>query len=108
MIVTLAITIASESSVAVGYALWHKKPLIQLLLTSLCVNLFTQSILWVVLNIFPYYYLTALFTAEICIVGIEGLILYLYRPNQLKPGEAMILSLTMNLASFAVGWFLPI
>jgi hypothetical protein len=108
VIVTLTITIVIESIVVAGYALWRKKPLIHLLLSSLIVNLFTQSILWVTLNTFPHHYLIALLVAEICILGIEGIILYLYRYNQLKPGEALVLSLAMNLASFTLGWFLPV
>ena len=108
MIVTLAITIVIESIVSAGYALWRKKPLIHLLLSSIIVNLFTQSILWFTLSTFPRHYLTTLLIAEICIMGIEGIILYLYRYNQLKPGEALALSLVMNLASFTLGWFLPV
>jgi hypothetical protein len=45
--------------------------------------------------------------AEFCIWGIESLILYFYRYNQLKLGEAIALSLVMNLASFSIGWFIP-
>ena len=108
MIITLSITILVESSVVVGYSFWRKKPLVHLLLSSILANLFTQSLLWVTLNIFPNHYLTTLLITEICIVGIEGFILYLYKYNQLKPGEAMLLSLSMNLASFTIGWFLPI
>jgi hypothetical protein len=108
VIVTLAATIVIESIVVAGYALWRKKPLIHLLLSSLIVNLFTQSILWVTLNTFPRHYLTTLLVAETCILGIEGIILYLYPYNKLKPGEALALSLAMNLASFTLGWFLPV
>ena len=108
MIVTLAVTIVIESIAVAGYAHWRKKPLIHLLLSSASANLFTQTILWITLNTFPRHYLTTLLVAEICILGIEGIILYLYRYNQLKPGEALILSLAMNLASFTLGWFLPV
>jgi hypothetical protein len=108
VIVTLTITIVIESIVVTGYALWRKKPLIHLLLSSIIVNLFTQSILWVALNAFLRHYLTTLLIAEICILGTESIILYLYRYNKLKPGEALVLSLAMNLTSFTLGWFLPV
>ena len=108
MIATLAITVLVEGAVVAGYAIWRKKPLKHLLFSSLCANLFTQSILWVVLYLFPHHYLTTLFIAEICIWGIEAFILYLYRFNRLKLREAMLLSLVMNLASFGIGWLLPV
>ena len=108
MITTLAITIFIESVIIAGYALWRKKPLAHLLLSSILANLFTQFALWVTLNVFTDHYLITLFIVEICIWGIKGAILYLYRYNRLNPGEALFLSLVMNLASFGIGWFLPV
>ena len=108
MIATLAITILVESAVIAAYAIWRRKPLKQLLLSSFCANLFTQSILWVVLNGNPSHYLVTLLIAEICIWGMEAFILYIYRYNQLRLREAMLLSLVMNLASFGIGWLLPV
>jgi hypothetical protein len=108
VIATLAITILVESTLVATYAIWRKKPLKHLLFSSLCANLFTQSFLWVAVNIFPGQYLVTLFSTEIGIWGMEALILYLYRYNRLKPGEAMFLSLVVNLTSFGIGWLLPI
>jgi hypothetical protein len=108
MIATLAITLLIESLIVIGYATWQKKPLRHLLFSSLCANLLTQSILWIILNLFPHPYIPTLFIAEICIWGMESLVLHLYRFNQLKFQEAMILSLMMNLTSFTIGCFLPI
>ena len=108
MIATIAITIFVESGVVVGYALLRKKPLIHILLSSILANLLTQSCLWVILNLFPFHYLSTLLIAEIGIVGVEGFIMYYYKYNQLKLAEAFLLSLTMNLASFTLGWFLPV
>ena len=108
MIATLAITILVESAVVASYAIWRKKPLYHLLFSSICANLLTQVFLWVALNLFPHDYLITLFIAEICIWGIETFILYLYRYNRLTLREAMLLSLAMNLASFSIGWFLPV
>jgi hypothetical protein len=107
VIVSLALTVLIESAVIVGYAHWRKKPLIHLLLSGTLANLVTQSILWIVLNKFSDNYLTVLLVSEICIWWIEGLILYLYPYNKLKLGKALVLSLAMNLASFTIGWFLP-
>jgi hypothetical protein len=108
VITTLAITILVESMLIVAFAIYRRKPLKHLLLSSLCANLFTQSILWGALISFPRHYLETLFIAEIFIWGLEAAILYLYRNNRLKMGEAILLSLVTNLASFGIGWFLPV
>jgi hypothetical protein len=108
VIVTLAITLLIESTIITVYALLRKKPLIHLLLSSVVANLFTQSLLWIVLNVFFGHYLITLFLAELCIWGIESLLLYFYPYNRLKLGEALTLSLVMNLASFGIGWFIPV
>ena len=108
MITTLLITTGIEGLVCAGYAFWLRKPVVFLLLSCLVVNLITQPILWLVLNAFFQHYLLALALAELSIVGIEAIILYLFRFNRLRWQEALILSLVMNLASFAAGWFLPI
>ena len=108
MIVALAITLVIESTIITVYALLSKKPLIHLLLSSVVANLFTQLLLWIVLNLFINHYLVTLFWAELCIWGIESLVLYFYRCNRLKLGEAITLSLVMNLASFGIGWFIPV
>ena len=107
MTVTLSITILLESIVLIGYCLWHKKSVVPLLLTGLCGNLITQALLWIVLSIFFQHYLAALLIAELLIWIMEGLLLHLVPTNQLRFTGAMFLSLTMNLVSFGVGWFLP-
>jgi hypothetical protein len=108
VIATLTITIIIECSVVAAYAIWRKKPLYHLLFSCICANLLTQVFLWVVLSLFPQAYLITLFIAEICIWGLEAFILYLYRYNQLTLREAMLISLVMNLASFSIGWLLPV
>jgi hypothetical protein len=108
VIVTLAITLLIESTIITVYALLSKKPLIHLLLSSVAANLFTQLLLWILLNLFLDHYLVTLFLAELYIWGIESLILYFYRYNRLRLGEAITLSLVMNLASFGIGWFIPV
>jgi hypothetical protein len=71
-------------------------------------NLITQSLLWIALNLFFSHYLIALLVSEILIWLIESILLYSFPANQLGFMEALFLSLSMNLTSFALGWFLPI
>ncbi|HEY3475973.1 MAG TPA: hypothetical protein VGK56_15280 [Anaerolineales bacterium] len=108
MIATLLITIFAEGVIISGYALWRKKSIIPLLLTSTFANGITQSLLWIVLSLFFQHYLLSLAVAEILIWMIESIMLYSIPPNRLGLTEAFILSLSMNVASFAVGWFLPV
>ena len=108
MIATLLVTIIVEGVVVVGYSIWRRKPVCPILFTSVWVNLLTQSLLWLVLNLFFQHYLIALFVAEILIWMIESVLLYSLPANQLRFADAALLSLSMNLVSFAFGWFLPI
>jgi hypothetical protein len=78
------------------------------LFSSICINLLTQSLLWIVLNLFFRQYLITLIIAEFFIWVLEGSLLYFIRANRLRFGNALLLSLGMNLVSFGIGWFLPI
>lgn len=108
MINTLLVTILVEGAVGLAYALWRKKPVAAILITSIFANLITQSLLWIGLNLFFPHYLITLLVAELLIWMIESLLLYFVPANQLRFSDALLLSLGMNLASFALGWFLPI
>lgn len=108
MILTLLITLIVESPIAVSYAFRRRKPLLAILGTSICGNFITQSLLWLSLNIFFDQYLAALILVEVLIWSLESLLLYFVAFNQLHITEAMLLSLLMNTASLAVGWFLPV
>ncbi|MGD0610412.1 MAG: hypothetical protein ABSB41_02775 [Anaerolineales bacterium] len=108
MIATLLITILIEGLVCAGYAFRYKKPLRPILVTCLFANLFTQPLLWLVLETLFVHYLAALLAAELAIVGIEAMLLYVVPNNRLRWQDALILSLAMNLASFFAGWFLPV
>jgi hypothetical protein len=107
LIVTLVITILIEGGIVAGYCIWRRKPLGPILFTSVWANLITQSFLWVVLSLFFQHYLVTLLIAEIFIWMIESFLLYRFSANQLRLQEAVLISLIMNLASFALGWFLP-
>ena len=108
MIVTLFITVIVEGLVVIGYSLWRRKPARPILFTSICINILTQSFLWIGLNLFFRHYLIALIVAEVFIWGVETILLYSIPANQLRFTDAVFLSLSMNLSSFALGWFLPI
>jgi hypothetical protein len=108
LIVTLVITLSIESVVVIGYCLWGKKPIQSILLTSICGNLITQSLLWIALSLFFQNYLVTLLTAESLIWIIESGLLYSIPANHLRFKEASLLSLAMNLSSFVLGWFLPV
>jgi len=108
MIITVTVTILIESAIIFLFAKWRKKPLNSLLLLGVLANLLTQSLLWIALTLFPNNYLPVLLTMELLIVGIEGFIFYFYRGNHLRINEALLLSFAMNLASFTIGWFLPV
>ncbi|HSJ86274.1 MAG TPA: hypothetical protein VK909_03620 [Anaerolineales bacterium] len=77
-------------------------------MTSICANVITQLLLWSVLIISSQHYLLVLLVTEIMIWIIEGAALYSVPANRLQRTDALLLSLCMNLVSFALGWFLPI
>jgi hypothetical protein len=108
VIYTLLITIVIEGMVVIGYSIWHRKPAIPILLTSIFANLITQSFLWIALNIFFQHYLMTLWIAELFIWLIESVLFFVFRWNGLTFRESLFLSLLVNLSSFGVGWLLPI
>ena len=108
MIVTLLITVIVEGVVVIGYSTWRNKPVRPLLFTSILGNLVTQSLLWIVLLISFRHYVGTLIVAEILAWLIESLLLYFVSANRLNFREAVFLSLGMNLASLALGWFMPV
>ena len=108
MIVTLLITIFVEGLVVLGYSSWQKKPARPILYTSLAANLITQSLLWIGVSVFFQNYVRSLVIAEGLIWIIESAILSNVPANGLRLQEAMLLSLMMNLSSFALGWVLPV
>jgi hypothetical protein len=108
LITTLLVTILIEGVVVLAYCTWRRKPLLSILVTSLVANIMTQSLLWIVLQIFFKNYLTALLISEVFIWFFESILLCLPRTNQLSYRSAVVLSFSMNLLSFGAGWFLSI
>ena len=105
---TVLITLLLEGAVALGYCVWRKRPIQPLLFSTICINLLTQSLLWILLSLFFRQYLITLIVTEFFIWIVEGGLLYFIRANRLRFGDALLLSLGMNLASFGIGWFLPV
>ena len=108
MIATLLVTLLMESVIVLGYCGWRNKRFQPILLTSIGINLFTQSLLWLTLNLFFRQYLTALLVSEFFIWLVECVLLHSIPANRLRFSEALLLSLGMNLVSFGIGWFLPV
>jgi hypothetical protein len=79
-----------------------------ILVTSVSGNLLTQSLLWMVLTFSFRYYLLTLALAEMAIWGIETFLFFAVPANRLTLQEAALLSLGLNAASLALGWFLPV
>ena len=71
-------------------------------------NVLTQSLLWVLLNLFFSDYRITLWIAEIFIWLLESFALSIIPVNQMNYRNALQLSLGMNLMSFGLGWFLPV
>lgn len=108
MISTLLVSIFTEGIIALSYCVWRKKPVVSILLTITGANVLTQFLLWGTLIVFYQHYLVVLLIAEILVWLLESLALYYVPTNQLQLVEALTLSLSMNLVSFVLGWFLPI
>jgi hypothetical protein len=105
---TLLLSVLIEGVVAAGYGLWRSKPLRPLLLAVIAANAFTQFLLWIALTLNPEHYLPTLFAAEAVIWLIEAAFLFVVPGARLGLAESLLLSLVMNLASFGIGWFLPV
>ncbi|WKZ48185.1 MAG: hypothetical protein QY306_02315 [Anaerolineales bacterium] len=108
MTYSLIFTILIEGTVVLGYSILAKRPASPLLWASLVVNIFTQSLLWISLQLFFRYYLATLFVAEILIWLIESFLLQRLSNGKLNLRDACALSFCMNASSFGIGWFLPI
>lgn len=107
MISTLFPTLLVEGLIAAAYSRWRRKPLVSILLTASLANLLTQALLWLILTIFYRAYLPTLLLTEAGIWLGEAIILRTVPANRLAWNEALLLGLGMNLASFAIGWGLP-
>ncbi|PWH18940.1 MAG: hypothetical protein DDG59_04735 [Anaerolineae bacterium] len=104
----MLVTLACESLVSVGFALWRKKPVARLLVSSVLVNGITQPCLWVWLAILYQEYIRSLLLAESLILLGEAVFLKQLCAPHLRWRDACLLSLAMNGMSFGIGLTLSI
>ena len=105
---SLGITLALESIALLAWCRVMKKPAGSIFLTGLAANVLTQGLLWSLLWLLVRPYWVILLAAEVGIWFLESLLLAALPSNRLRLGEAMRLSLWMNLVSFGAGLFLPV
>jgi hypothetical protein len=107
----LLATLAIEMPIAVAYILWRRRPAVVLLTVVWTMNVITRSLLsFAVIAFFPRmggYSLRWILFAELLIWIIEAAYLTLAMRKEARFGEALLLSLVLNGASFGIGWLLP-
>jgi len=110
MLAGLMITMAIEMALAIGYALWRKRSMALLLTVVWMMNLLTRPLFSLVFgDLFQVagYSLAWTLAAEFVIWLVEACILALALRKEMRFGEALLLSLALNAASFGIGMVLP-
>jgi len=105
----LIITLVVELLLGAGYALWKKRPGSIVLTVILLLNLITQPALWITISGFSGMnpiLLTLL--AEVVVWLVEAGGLYLSQRATIRFREALLVSLALNAASFAIGSLFPV
>lgn len=101
-------TVLVESLLGTVYVLLRKGPKVVFLTTLLLLNLSTQPGLWLTVHaldsLFPFW---IILPAEVCVWLVEALGLFLVQRRAIRFGEAALVSLVLNLASFGIGLLLP-
>ena len=106
---TLPITLLLEGAVAFVYATVKKYSRVTLLTLVALVNLITQPLLWgVVMTRTEGGHWLGYILLEVLILLIEAALLYLLRRKTQTFKESLMLSLLLNVVSFAVGLLLPV
>lgn len=103
---TVALTVIIEGFLISLYALVTGRSWPSLLVTSIAMNLLTQTFLLVVLNVFYWLYLPVLAIAELLIWIIEAAILLRVASNGINLIQALGLSFALNFSSFLIGLLL--
>jgi hypothetical protein len=106
----LLATLAIEMFLGAGLALRLRKPLTSFLTVVVLLNLVTRPLLSMVLIRFPSLAennLVWILVAEIAIWFVEGVILASVCRKAVHFGEALAISLILNVGSFGVGLLLP-
>ena len=104
----LPVTLVVELLVGLGYVLWRKRSWRRVLATILLMNLVTQPALWLA-TMFLHGTLCGLpLLLELVVVLVEAWVLYRVLNKYVYFPEAFLLSLVLNLASYAIGLLLPL
>ncbi len=104
----LGVTLVVEIILALVYALWRRQSQTKLLTVVLLMNLITQPALWfTVSNLFGGSSPWPLAIGEVIVWLVEAWVLALALRKQADFGEALALSLVLNLASFGIGLLFP-
>ncbi len=105
---SLLLTLALELAVALGYALWRKRPIAYVFTITLLMNLLTWIPFRVILgNLSASQYLAGSAIGEVVIWLVEAGVLAFALRKQVTIKEALLLSLVLNLVSFGIGLLLP-
>jgi hypothetical protein len=102
-------TLIVELTLGVVYVFWRKHPRVLFLTVVLLINLITQPALWLTVSGFSgrYPILIVLF-AEAIVWLVEAGGIFLALRKRIGFGEAILVSLVLNAASFGSGLFVPL
>ncbi|MCE5258711.1 MAG: hypothetical protein LLG44_06555 [Chloroflexi bacterium] len=109
IIAALLLSLLLETALALGYALWQKRPRRSFILTAVIGNIITLPIVWLLAG-FGYMFggpsagLVLLAVGEVCAVFLEALLYKLVAKERF--GWALLLSLVANTVSYTVGLLL--
>jgi hypothetical protein len=91
------------------YAIWRKHPLILVLTVILLLDLITQPALWLTASGFSgHYSISLVLFSELVVWLVEAGGLFAALRKRIGFGEALIVSLVLNAASFGIGLLLPL
>lgn len=104
----LVTTLAAELLLGALYVVWRKRPAVLILTVILLLNLVTQPALWLTVSGFSGKYpVIAVLFAELVVWLVEAGGLFLAQRKTIGFGEALLVSLVLNVASFGIGLLLP-
>ncbi len=102
-------TLISELALGMIYAVWRKHPKLLFLTILLLMNLVTQPALWLTVSgLSGRYPILLVIFAELVVWLLEAAGIYLALRKRIGFGEALLVSLVLNAASFGIGLFLPL
>ena len=102
-------TLITELTLGLIYAVWRKHPKLLFLTIVLLLNIVTQPALWLTVSGLSgrYPVLVVLF-AEMVVWVVEAVGIFLALRRRIGFGEALLVSLVLNAASFGIGLVLPL